>query len=142
MYLNFILGIIPGIVYILRNVFIHDEIAMNKASLKNLDYWIYVLIFGLGIVQNAIDIFYYKRFISIFLIRSNFTGQFISLFLILASSNKTIINFLRNMVKQNKKDSENLNKLKKLNILLLLFTFCSLVFIFYKDTSFSELLYR
>ena len=142
MYLNFILGIIPGIVYILRNVFIHDEIAMNKASIKNSDYWIYVLIFGLGLVQNAIDIFYYKRYISVSLIRSKFIGQILSLILLFASTNDTIISFLRNIVKQKINDSKNINKLKKLNVVLVLLVFCSLFFVVYKETSFSELLYR
>jgi hypothetical protein len=49
MLFNFLFGILPGISYILRNVFVDDEKVMIQASFGSPGYWVYFFVFLMGV---------------------------------------------------------------------------------------------
>ena len=113
MLFNFMIGILPGVTYITKNVFIDDEKVLNQASFGSQEFWIYFTTFAFTFLLSIFEMLYFKRFMSVQLVRTNFVGQFLSIFMILLSTNNEFINFLRNIIRQNKDDNQNINLMKK-----------------------------
>tara|TARA_B110000977_G_scaffold193152_1_gene267720 strand:- start:6617 stop:7123 length:507 start_codon:yes stop_codon:yes gene_type:complete len=141
MFLNFLFGILPGVVYILRNVFIDDEKVMRRASFGSSGYWIYFLLFAIGFTQSFVELVYFKRVMSITLLRSYFLGQLLSVFMLFLATEKRFIKFIQTLVKQNKNDTSFLNNSKKTSVLLFLIAFCTIFFWVFINSNFSELTY-
>ena len=141
MFFNFLLGVLPGIIYIIRNVFLDDEKVMNRASFVSQGFWVYFMAFAFQFLLRIFEMVYYKRFMTIQLVRTNFVGQLLSMFMLLLATSDQFIDFLRNMIKQDKEDKENINFLKKSGLAIILICVNLIVFFIYKYSKFSELSY-
>jgi hypothetical protein len=139
MLFNFLFGILPGVIYILRNVFIDDEKVMNQASFGSPGYLVYFFVFSIGFIQNIIELIYFKRFMTVQLVKTYFIGQTLTLIMLILATSKHFIEILRKIVKQNKNDTTHINTLKKIALLTILVFFCMCVFFIYKYSIFSEL---
>ena len=135
---NFFFAILPGIIFLIRNVFIEDEIAMTQADVHSNGYWTFLLIFGIGVLQSIFQMTSYNRFMSLRLVRTFFVGQCISLVLILLSASKDIIKYLRVVVKPHKTDPLYMNLLKKAGAFALLTVFCYTFFFLYRFSGYSD----
>jgi hypothetical protein len=141
MLFNFLFGILPGISYILRNVFVDDEKVMIQASFGSPGYWVYFFVFLMGFIQNLIELIYFKRFMTVQLVKTYFVAQILTLIMLILATNNTFIVFLRKLIKQNKNDKSHINLLKKITLLLILLIICLSFFFIYKNSYFSELRY-
>ena len=72
---NFFFAIVPGIVYLIRNVFIEDEVAMNQASMYDSGYRTYLFVFLIGVLQSIFQLAYYNRFMSLRLVKTYFSDS-------------------------------------------------------------------
>lgn len=135
---NYFFAILPGVIFLIRNVFIQDEVAMSQADIYSNGYWTFLLIFGIGIIQSIFQMTNYNRFMSLRLVRTFFVGQCLSLFLILIGANKGFIESLRFIVKPNKADPLHINLLKKSGLFALLLVFCYVFFFVYRFSGFSD----
>jgi hypothetical protein len=141
MMFNFILGILPGIIYIVRNVFLDDEKVMNRASFVSQGFWVYFIAFAFQFILSIFEMVYYKRFMSVQLVRTNFVGQTLSICMLLLATSNKFIDFLRNMIKQNEEDNQNINFMKKAGLAVILISVNLIAFFIYKYSKFSELSY-
>ena len=136
---NYFFAILPGIIFLIRNVFIQDEVAMSQADISTNGYWTFLLIFGIGIIQSIFQMAFYNRFMSLRLVRTFFVGQCISLFLILICASKEFIETLRFVAKPSKADSLHMNLLKKSGLFALILVFCYILFFVYRFSGFSDI---
>lgn len=139
MMVNYFFAIVPGIIYLIRNVFIKDEIIMTQASLKDTGYWTFLIVSSFGLIQSVFQIIQYNRFMSLRLVKTFFIGQCIGLFLILLGANKTFIELLRNMVQVDQNDDFWKTSGKKGGLFCILLLFSYIVFFAYRFSPFSEI---
>ena len=135
---NFFFAVIPAIVFLVRNVFIQDEVVMMKASLKNTGYWTSLIIYFLGLMQSVFQLVYYKRFMSMNLVKTFFVGQCMGVILLLLGMSESFIDFLQNIVNPNEIDSFWKSTSKKLGLFSLILTFAYVFFFVYRFSPFSE----
>ena len=135
---NFFFAILPGIVFITRNVFIEDETVMSQAAFGDSNYNIIVAIYLVGLVPSLFQMFQYNRFMSLRLVRTYFFGQCISIFLLLLSSSDKFISTIRSISKQNTR-SRISKTLSKIGIFCLILVLCYIPFFIYVFSGYSEI---
>ena len=135
---NFFFAVIPGIVFLVRNVFIQDEVVMTQASVNNSGYWTYLMIYSLGLIQSVFQLTNYNRFMSMRLVKTFFVGQCIGLILLLIGLSETLIQFLQNIVKPNRNDDWLKSNSKKLGLFSLILVLTYFIFFIYRFSPFSE----
>jgi hypothetical protein len=125
----------------MRNVFIQDEVAMTQASLKNSGYLTNLIIYSLGLIQSIFQLTYYRRFMSMNLVKTIFVGQFVGVLLLLLGINENLIDGLQNIVQPNKNDSFLKASSKKLGLFSLILVLTYVIFFLYRFSPFSDAKY-
>ena len=135
---NYFFAVIPGIIFLVRNVFIHDEVVMTQASVNDSGYWTYLMIYSLGLMQSIFQVANYNRFMSMRLVKTFLVGQCVGLILLLVGLSETFVQFLQNIVKPNKNDDWLKSGSKKLGLFSIFLVITYIFFFIYRFSPFSE----
>jgi len=115
MMVNYGFAVLPGIIIMMRQIYIEDEKVTRNSSLS-LSYFTVIMIFLAYIGMSLFQIMYFKRFMSLRLTTTFMLGQIVSLIAVLMTMSGFLMKKIKTKIRV--KDSKVLSKISVFLVLL------------------------